>query len=126
MSGSPILVTLDRPREVRWTNRAQARNSSLERPAAFTDLAKPRRRFYALCAILWAALAERNHPFAEPEDLAEYLSTEAQQLAALDVIKRLIEDASPKKDQPPSASSTSGPAPSSSAGSAPGGSISGS
>jgi len=98
----PVTVQLDRPRPIRWTNRAKARNSSLVRPGEFTALAKPRRALYAMCAILWAALVDREHPFEAPEDLAEYLETEAQQLAALEAIGSMVKQAFPEKKSPPS------------------------
>jgi hypothetical protein len=97
MESQPITIQLDRQRQVRWTNRAQARNSSLPRPASFTMLARGKNRLYALCAILWAALVDRDHSFEEPEDLAEYLQTEQQQLAAIDAVRRIIEEAFPEK-----------------------------
>ena len=109
----PILVTLDRPRPVRWTARAEARNASLTNPVTFSALGRGKRRPYALCAILWASLVERDHGFAEPEDLAEYLTTDDQQLAALKVISALVADAFPAKKSPPSAAPPpTGPSPS--------------
>lgn len=124
MDAVPILITLDRPRRVRWTNRAEARNSSLPRPASFTQLARGRNRLYALCAILWSALVDRDHPFEEPEDLAEHLGTAEQQLAAIEAVRAMLEEAYPEQKKSeagvtsPGASgsgSTSGPGPSSSA-----------
>lgn len=118
--GEPILITLDRPRPVRWTARAQARNASLERPASFAGLGRGKHRLFALCALLWASLTERDHGFAEPEDLAEFLTTEEQQLAALKVISALVADAYPEKKSPPSAApSPTGPSPSSTSASPP-------
>lgn len=116
----PIKLTLDRPRELRWTKRAEARNASLPRPVSFGQLARGRRRLYVLCALLWAALVDREHEFAEPEDLAEFLTTEEQQVAALSAIRAMVDEAFPEKKSPPSAaSSPPGPAPSSNAASAP-------
>lgn len=97
-----VTVLLDRHRPVRWSNRAAARNSSLARPGEFTALAKPKRALYAMCAILWAALVDRDHPFEAPEDLAEYLETEAQHLAALEAIGDMVKQAFPEKKSPPS------------------------
>lgn len=117
---NPITIQLDRKREVRWTKRAEARNASLPHPVRFSGLARGRNRLYVLCAIVWAALVERDHEFESPEDLAEFFSTEAQQLAALDAITRMIADAFPEKKSAASADSLpTGPAPSSSADSAP-------
>jgi hypothetical protein len=116
----PILVALDRPRPVRWTARAQARNASLERPASFAALGRGKHRLYALCALLWASLTERDHEFAAPEDLAEFLTTEEQQLGALKVISALVAEAFPEKKSPPSAApSPTGPSPSSTSASPP-------
>lgn len=114
-----IKVQLDRPREVRWTKRAEARNASLPRPVLFAHLARGRNRLYALCAIVWSALVDRDHEFESPEDLAEFLSNEEQQLAALRAITLMIEDAFPEKKSPVNTgSSVTGPVPSSSADSA--------
>lgn len=111
----PILITLDRPRPVRWTARARARNASLPRPADFSGLARGKNRLYVLAALLWAALVERDHGFAEPEDLAEHLETPEQQIAAFKVIEALIAEAFPEKKSPMSAApSPTGPSPSSS------------
>ena len=116
----PILVSLDRPRPVRWTARAQARNASLDRPVTFAALSRGKTRLYALCALLWASLTERDHGFAEPEDLAEHLTTPDQQVAALKVISALVAEAFPEKKSPPNAApSMTGPSPSSSSASPP-------
>lgn len=110
----PILVALDRPRPVRWTARARARNASLPRPAEFSGLARGKNRLYVLAALLWASLVERDHCFAEPEDLAEFLETPEQQLAAFRVIEALIAEAFPEKKSPMSAApSPTGPSTSS-------------
>jgi len=111
-NATPILVKLDRPREVKWTMRAQARNASLPRPATFGGLQKSRNRLYVLCALIWAALVERDHEFIEPEDLAEHFKTAEQQLAGLKVITAMIDQAFPqKKSEPAPAPSPRGPSP---------------
>lgn len=116
---NPIKVQLDRPREVRWTKRAEARNASLPHPVRFAGLARGRNRLYVLCAIIWSALVDRDHEFEAPEDIAEFFSTEQQQLDGLAAITRMIEEAFPEKKSPGSADSLpTGPAPSSSAASA--------
>lgn len=116
----PIVVALDRKRPVRWTARAQARNASLDRPASFAALGRGKHRLYALCALLWASLTERDHEFAAPEDLAEYLTTEEQQLGALKVISALVAEAFPEKKSPPNAApSPTGPSRSSTSASPP-------
>ncbi len=70
-----ITVTLDRPRTIRWTNRAEARLGSLDRPPEFRDLAHKsgHKAFYALCAFVWAALVERD--LSDWEQVAESLGT---------------------------------------------------
>ena len=78
---------------MRWTARARARNASLHRPAEFSGLARGKNRLYVLAALLWASLVERDHNFAEPEDLVEFLETAEQQLAAFKVIEALIAEA---------------------------------
>lgn len=102
-----ITVLLDRPRQIRWTMRAQARNASLARPVSFATLGKRRNSLYALTAIIWASLVDKDHEFEAPEDLAEYLQTEAQQLAALKAIGSMIEEAFPEKKSPVNESSSS-------------------
>ncbi len=115
---SPITIKLDRVRAIRWTERAKARNASLARPVAFTALSRGKNRLYAVCALLWAALVDRDHEFESPEDLAEYLQTDDQQLAAFKAISAMLEEAFPEKKSPPSVdSSPTGPSPSSTAGS---------
>lgn len=115
-----ITVTLDRPRPIRWTNRSDHRIGSLDRPPALADLAhkNARKGFYALCAFVWASLEGRDHGFAEPEDLAEYLGKPEAQAAAWDALKAALQDAgvisSEKKSAPPETSgSGSGHSPSS-------------
>lgn len=110
----PITVQLDRARAIRWTNRAAARNASLSKPVQFSALAQRRRSLYAICAIIWAALIDRDHEFEVPEDLADFFVSEDQQLAALQAIGAMIKEAFPeKKSAPNSESSAAGPAPSS-------------
>jgi hypothetical protein len=91
-------IILDRPDyayELRWCDRAAARLSSLDRPPLFKDLGSSRKGFYALCAFIWAAITDRNHRFIEPEDLAQYLSTDAQQSAAVAAINAMLVEAFP-------------------------------
>jgi hypothetical protein len=100
MTSQPITVKLDRVRAVRWTMRAQARNASLARPVSFATLAKPRNSIYAMAAILWASLVDKDHEFEAPEDLAEYLTTEEQQLAAIKAVSAMVNEAFPEKKSP--------------------------
>lgn len=92
-----ILDRPDRPYELKWNDRAEARLGSLDRPPVIADLAhrNGRKAFYALCAFLWASITERGHRFAEPEDLAQYLSTADAQLAAFDAINAMFAEAYP-------------------------------
>lgn len=92
-----ITVKLDKDRGVRWTERAKARNASLARPTSFGALGRGKNRLYAVCAILWAALVDKDHEFDAPEDIAEYLTTDAQQLAAFKAISDMIDEAFPEK-----------------------------
>jgi len=114
----PVVFQFDQPREIKWTMRAQARNASLDRPQVIADLAKPKKRLAVMCAFLWSAIVDRVHPFTEPDDVAEYLQTQEQQLAAISAIRAMWEEAFPtqKKSEPPS---MSGPSSSSNSGSAP-------
>jgi len=109
----PVTVQLDRPRTIKWTNRAAARNSSLPRPVLFSQMHNPRRRFYVLLALVWCSLVDKDHPFEAPEDLAEHLHTEDQQVEALKAVNRMITDAFPDDKRPTEAgSSATGPVPS--------------
>lgn len=90
-----ITVTLDRPRPIRWTNKSDHRIGSLDRPPALADLAhkNARKGFYALCAFVWASLEGRDHGFADPEELAEYLGKPEAQAAAWDALKAALQEA---------------------------------
>ncbi len=111
---APITIQLDRPRAIRWTRRARARNASLARPVSFGGLTKGKNRLYVVCALLWAALVDRDHDFEAPEDLAEYLETDEQQIAAFKALKDMADEAFPEKKSPGSSSSSmSGPSPAS-------------
>ena len=110
MSTNPVTIQLDRVRTIRWTLRAQARNASLKRPVSFASLGRRRNSLYALCALLWSALVEKDHEFEDPEDIAEFLSTDEQQLAALRAVAAMVEEAFPSKKNGTSPdSSTNGP-----------------
>jgi len=116
---SPITVTLDRPRAIRWTHRADARLGSLERPPQLVDLAhkNARRGFYALCAFVWAALEGRDHGFSEPEELAVHIGEPEAQAAAWQALRSALADAGviaaeKKSDSPETSGSASGHSPS--------------
>lgn len=99
-------IKLDRVYEIKWTHRAEARLSSLERPPLFADMHKPRKGFYAMCAFIWAAIVERGHRFVDPEEVAEFLVTEEQIATAVDAVGAMIEEAfppDPEKKSGPSA-----------------------
>lgn len=64
------MVTLDRPRELRWGPRARLRLNSLPR--------RPNRPgSYQFFAMLWAMLVDAEG-FEAPEDLAEFVTTNEQ------------------------------------------------
>lgn len=90
MPDAPILLTLDKPREVKWTLRAQMRLASLPRPPSYADLANPHRVLYAVSAFIWAALVDRSGPYADPEDVAEALDTEERGTAAYQAIVAML------------------------------------
>lgn len=93
--------------------RAQARNASLARPASFGMLAKRKNSFYAVLAIIWSSLVDKDHEFEAPEDLAEYFKEDEQQTAAVRAISAMIAEAFPEKKSPVSESlSNSGQGPS--------------
>lgn len=93
-----LLDRKDHAYELRWCDRADARLSSLERPPSFADLSHKKRSYYALCAIIWASIVERNHRFIDPEDLAEYLSTREQVATAMAAVQAMLVEAFPPED----------------------------
>jgi hypothetical protein len=107
MTSQPITVTLDRPREVRWTMRAQARMASLARPVTFASVARKKNALYAVLALIWASLVDRDHEFDAPEDLAEFFKTDEQQSNAIKVLLAVAQEAFPEKKSPPNESSSS-------------------
>jgi hypothetical protein len=118
-----IKVSLDKPRAIRWTHRAEFTLGSITRPPTYTDLAhsNPHRAFYALCVFVWAALVEQEHPFAAPSDLAPHLESVESQQKAFAALVQALRDAGvlEQKKTPETASGfEAGPSPSSS--SAPG------
>lgn len=109
---NPVLVTLDKPRAIKWNARARLRNSSLEKPTDHGDLGKPRRMAYALAAHIWAGLVEEDHNFADPFALAPFLESSEQQLAAIKAVGEMLNEAYPqKKTEPASACLPNGPTP---------------
>lgn len=103
----PPTVTLDRPRALAWTLAARARLDSLPRYARGGA-------YYRLCCLVWAMLAERDHPFDEPEDLAQHLADANQvQSAGRAILAAQKAAAAPEKNAggstpSPSGSSSSG------------------
>lgn len=116
----PIKVTLDRPREIRWTHRADARLGSLDRPPELRDIVSrnSRKAFFALCAFVWSALVDRETPFAEPTDLADHLGSVDAQNAAWEALRRALVEggiiAEKKTSAPAASDSNPGPSQSSS------------
>lgn len=114
----PVTIALDRPRPIRWTERAAVRLSrvDLDFPTAVAQL-NQRTGLYALCALIWAALTERDQPYATPEDLAPYLATPAQQATALASLRETCTQAGllqEEKKSPAPAASAPGAGPGSS------------
>lgn len=112
MDAPTIMVTLDRERPVRWSHRALSRLQRVTPPVGFEDLSHPQKALGALHAFIWAALIDKNHRFAYPEDLAEYITPE-RAMEAMEVLARLFEgEFEPAEKKTDSA--TGGPSPSSS------------
>lgn len=70
-------VILDKPRRIRFGNRARVRMASLEKPFDLQDLSRPKKAFGAMAAWLWACLYE-PHDFASPEELSDHITPERQ------------------------------------------------
>lgn len=90
MDAPTIMVTLDRERPVRWSHRALSRLQRVTPPVDFSDLSNPLKALGALHAFIWAALVDRNHRFAYPEDLAEYITPD-NAVAAMEVLAAMFE-----------------------------------
>lgn len=74
MNPSPTTVTLDRSRQIAFTQRALFRMGSLATPFEFGDLQKPGKSYAALVAWLWACLVPADATdFPAPEDLAMHV-----------------------------------------------------
>lgn len=89
----PIIVQLDKPRAIRWTNRADARLGMLDRPPELRDIfsKNPRKGLYVLSACIWAALVDRD--ITDWEVIADHLQTAEAQTAALDALCRSLVEA---------------------------------
>ncbi len=71
---TPVTISLDRPRQIVFTQRALYRMSTLAAPFEFDDLQKSKKSYGALCAWLWACLAPADaQDFASPEDVSEFV-----------------------------------------------------
>lgn len=69
----PITVSLDRPRVIAWSNRADYRLSSLPNPPNWLDLKNPAKSYATLLGYIWAMLVDHPEDFRSPEDLAEHV-----------------------------------------------------
>jgi hypothetical protein len=84
MAAKLINVTLDKPRQIAFTQRALYRMATLPTPFAIEDVGTPKRGFGALVAWLWAMLGPDDAPvFPRPEDLAEHVPMDAEARAVL-------------------------------------------
>lgn len=105
------MVPLDRSRAISWSNRARYRLGTLAQPPQFTHLNDAARAYTALCAYLWAMLADRPEDFITPEALAEHVDPEKLG----DYIKAIGETLGVGADSPKNAlGSTQSPSPASS------------
>ena len=109
-------IQLDTERSLKWTMRAEFKLGRLPNPPSIGDIGSKNRRkaFYALCCHLWASL-EGEHPFNEPEEIAEHLATPEAQLAGIKAFHETLTDSGvlKKKVVAPSDGSTRGLSPSS-------------
>ncbi len=102
-------VMLDKPRRIRYSNRALCRHQTLEKPLSLAELGKPKHNFAALCQWLWACQIE-DDALATPEDVAEVIDRER----ILDILQTLV-DAITADNKPKNAEgSTPSPSPASS------------
>lgn len=111
-----VQVTLDRPRFIRWTPRADARLSSFGANVDDTILSMKDRHkiLYALCLLLWCACTDREEfPYKEPVDVADNLATVKAQHDAMTAVRAMLQEAgvlkeSKKKSSPAEKPSDSG------------------
>jgi hypothetical protein len=68
-------VMLDKPRRIRYSNRALCRHQTLDKPLALSELSKPKRNFATLCQWLWACQTE-DDALESPEALADVIDRE--------------------------------------------------
>lgn len=90
-------VELDVPRSIEWTFGAESRLGSLPRPPLLTDLTNPRKSYFALCAVIWAALPSKDNPFESPDEIAEVLDTTEKVKSAFAVFMDAWRASRPKK-----------------------------
>ncbi len=110
---TPVLITLDKPRALRWQGSSDALASSIDYTVhrLGAEIAKPRKSLYAICVFIWAGLVDRDHPYERPTDIANALQTDEQQAAALKAIRAMLLEAgliSPDPASPAEKKSTPG------------------
>lgn len=114
MNAPPVSITLDRPRQIAFTQRALFRMGSLPAPFEFDDLQRPRKSYAALVAWVWACLVPADAAdFPAPEDLAAHIPPQREvcrQLAS-QLAEAINAGSSEQKNAP---SSTPGTSPASS------------
>ena len=73
---------LDRERPISFTNRALYLIGELPNPPQLEDLNKPGKAYNTLLKFIWVCLADKDHPFKSPQDLADYITPDKAQEAA--------------------------------------------
>lgn len=95
-------LKLDTDRPLKWTMRTDFKLGGLSNPPSLSDIGSKngRKAFHALCCHVWACLQDGGR-FESPEDIAEYLGTTEQQLAAMEALTACLHDAGMVKKKDP-------------------------
>lgn len=76
-------IKLDRDRTLKFSMRSRFKLGSINPRPQFEDLSSTdaMRAFHAICCFVWAS--ETESAFSSPEQIADYLETNEQQVAAV-------------------------------------------
>lgn len=102
-------VMLDKPRRIRFSNRALCRHQTLDKPIALAELGKAKRSFAALCQWLWACQIDDDQ-LESPDAVADAIDREKIGELMDALTDALVAESKPKNEQ----GSTPSPSPASS------------
>lgn len=100
MPAKPVTLSLDRERTIVYSNRAEYRMGSLDRPFDLADLRSRKKAWAALVAWVWSCLSEADAlDFPSPEQVAPFLETKEQVSAAFDAFLQTYNSAQPEQSK---------------------------